>query len=73
MPSIGGKRYMLTFIDDYSRKVWVYFLKHKDEVFSTFKAWKTLIENQTNKKIKRLQTNNGLEFYGKDFNEFFRD
>ncbi len=31
-----GHKYLLTFIDDYSRKVWVYFLKHKDEVFETF-------------------------------------
>ena len=36
-PSKGGARYMLTFIDDYSRKVWVYFLKHKNDVFLTFK------------------------------------
>ncbi|GAV73691.1 gag_pre-integrs domain-containing protein [Cephalotus follicularis] len=33
----GGARYMLTFIDDFSRKVWVYFLKHKNDVFVTFK------------------------------------
>lgn len=35
---------MLTFIDDYSRNVWVYFLKHKNEVFDWFKKFKTLIE-----------------------------
>lgn len=39
-----------------------YFLKHKYQVFGNFKDWKTLIENQTNKKIKVLWTNNGLEF-----------
>nr|GEU67069.1 retrotransposon protein, putative, Ty1-copia subclass [Tanacetum cinerariifolium] len=38
--SRGGKRYMLTIIDDFSRKVWVFFLKHKDDVFPTFKEWK---------------------------------
>ena len=31
--SIGGGRYFLTFIDDFSRKVWVYVLKSKREVF----------------------------------------
>nr|GFA83480.1 retrovirus-related Pol polyprotein from transposon TNT 1-94 [Tanacetum cinerariifolium] len=56
--SRGGKRYMLTIIDDFSRKVWVFFLKHKDEVFPTFKGWKVLIENQTGKKIKKLRTDN---------------
>lgn len=33
VPSKGGARYMLTFIDDFSRKVWVYFLKQKSDVF----------------------------------------
>ena len=51
---------MLTFIDDFSRKVWVYFLKYKSDVFSSFKQWKTMIENQTGKKVKWLRTDNGL-------------
>ena len=34
-PSLGGARYMLTIIDDYSRKVWPYFLKHKDDTVTT--------------------------------------
>ncbi|KAL5831682.1 hypothetical protein ACOSQ4_017036 [Xanthoceras sorbifolium] len=52
VPSHGGGRYMLTFIDDYSRKVWIYILKHKDEVYVKFKQWKVLIEKQTEKQIK---------------------
>ena len=61
---------MLTIIDNFSRKVWAYFLKQKNEVFSTFKKWKTLIENQTGKRIKQLCTNNGLEFCKGDFKLF---
>jgi len=60
----------MTIIDDFSRKLWVYFLKHKNEAFSTFKEWKLLIENQTGKKIKRLRTDNGLEFCSNEFNDF---
>ena len=70
VPSKGGARYLLTFIDDFSRKVWVYFLKHKSDVFDTFKKWKILIEKQTGKQIRRLRTDNGLEFCGGDFNRF---
>ncbi|KAL5740548.1 hypothetical protein ACOSQ2_029728 [Xanthoceras sorbifolium] len=73
VPSKGGARYMLTFIDDYSRKVWVYFLKHKNDVFATFKQWKALVEKQTGRKIKRLRTDNGLEFCQGDFNEFCKN
>jgi len=73
VPSKGGARYMLTFIDDYSRKVWVYFMKKKSDVFVTFKQWKALVEKQTGKKIKRLRTSNGLEFCDGDFNKFCKD
>ena len=69
-PSLGGARYMLTIIDDYSRKIWPYFLKDKSEVFSTFKEWKVMIEDQTEKKVKMLRTNNGKEFYSKEFNAY---
>ena len=40
---------MLNFIDDYSRKVRVYILKHKNDVFGKFKQWKAMIEKQTGK------------------------
>lgn len=48
-------QYLLIFIDDYCRKIWVYFLKRKGDVFATFKQWKALIKKQTSKKIKRLE------------------
>ena len=69
-PSLGGARYMLTIIDDYSRKAWSYFLKDKSEAFSAFKEWKIMIENQTEKKVKKLRTNNGMEFCSKEFNAY---
>ena len=45
----GGCRYFVTFIDDHSRKVWLYLLKSKDGVFGKFKEWKTMIEKRTGK------------------------
>ena len=39
-------------------------------MFHTFKKWKALVENQTNKKIKHLRTDNGLESCKSQFNEF---
>ena len=44
VPSRGGANYMLTIIDDFSRKVWVFILKQKNNVLPTFKEWKTMIE-----------------------------
>ena len=60
----------MTIIDDYSRRVWAYFLKHKFEAFSAFKEWKTMVERQTKRKVKKLQTDNGMEFCSDEFNSF---
>jgi 5'-3' exoribonuclease 2 len=68
-PSYGGAHYMLTIIDDYSRKVWPYFLRNKDDTFAAFKDWKVMIERQTDKKVKVLRTNNGGEFCSVAFND----
>ena len=64
---------MLAFIDDFSRKVWVYMLKHKNEALKYFKQWKALMENQTGKKIKWLRIDNGPEFCNSKFDEFCRN
>jgi 5'-3' exoribonuclease 2 len=65
VPSLGGSLYYVSFIDDFSRKTWIYFLRKKSEVFNKFKEFKALVENKTDKKIKVLRTDEGGEFYGK--------
>jgi hypothetical protein len=49
---------MLTIIDDYFRRVFPYFLKHKHEAFDAFKACKVMVEKQTERKVKVLRTDN---------------
>jgi len=61
--SHSGARYFLTCVDDFLGKLWIHILKTKDEVYEIFKNWKTMIENQTERKIKRFHTDNGLQFY----------
>jgi transposase InsO family protein len=68
--SLGGSFYYVIFIDDYSRKTWLYLLKTKDEVFSKFQEFKEEIKNLTNKKIKTLSTDNGGEYTSKEFVSF---
>ena len=58
-PSSQRSQYYLSFIDDFSRKTWLYFLKNKSTVFSKFKEFKALVENQIGKKIEVLRINNG--------------
>jgi hypothetical protein len=45
-PSITGFSYFVTFIDDATRKCWIYFMKHKNEVFERFHEFKSFVENQ---------------------------
>lgn len=72
VPSLGKSVYNVSFIDDFSRNTWIYFLKNKSEVFYRFKEFKALVENKIEKKIKVLRTNNGEEFCSKEFEELYK-
>lgn len=65
-----GSFYFLTFINDFSRKVWVYFVKHKSETFDKFKEFKALTKKQSGKCLKILRSDGGGEYDSKDFSEF---
>ncbi|UYV71336.1 hypothetical protein LAZ67_8002677 [Cordylochernes scorpioides] len=67
--SFAGSRYFLTFTDDFSRRVTVYFLKHKDQVIEYFDIFRARAERKTGHKIKRLRTDNGLEYCNKNFKQ----
>jgi hypothetical protein len=60
--SLSGCECYLTFIDDYSRKTWIYFSKAKSEVFKRFQEFKPLVENQSGKRIKVLWSDNRGEY-----------
>jgi hypothetical protein len=51
----GGKRYFMTFVDDATRFCYIYMLKTKDEASHSFKIYKAEVENQLERKIKRLR------------------
>ncbi|UYV81752.1 hypothetical protein LAZ67_20002198 [Cordylochernes scorpioides] len=55
--------------DDFSRRVTVYFLKHKDQVIEYFDIFRARAERETGHKIKRLRTDNGLEYCNKNFKQ----
>ena len=62
VPSIGGSRYYMLLIDDFSRMCWVFFLSKKSEALSHFERWIAFIEKQTRHKVQTLRTKNGGEF-----------
>ena len=68
--SLGGAKYLVSFIDDYSRRLWVYPIKKKSDVFAMFKDFKAKLELESGKKIKCLRTDNGGEYVDGDFLTF---
>ena len=58
----GGKKFYVTFIDDYSRFTRVYLLRNKYEAFDMFLSYKAKVENQFDKKIKRIRSDRGGEY-----------
>ena len=67
-----GERFYATMKDDFSGVVWIYLLKTKGQTFECFKQFKTWIENQSGKKIKRLRADGGGEYTSGDFQEFLK-
>src|SRR3954464_9206016 len=66
----GGKKYFMTLIDDSTRFCYVYLLNTKDEALHYFKIYKAEVENQLEKKIKRVRFDSGGEYFSNDFNSF---
>ena len=67
---MGGASYFVTCIEDFSRKVWTYPLKCKDEVLSVFKRFVTLVETETGKRVFFLRCDNGGEYVSKSSKDF---
>jgi transposase InsO family protein len=72
-PSISKARFVLIFVDDFSRFTWIYFLRQKSEVFEHLKDFKALVETQSGKKIKALQTDNGGENVNHEIHNIFHE
>lgn len=70
--SMGGAKYLLQFIDDSSRWGQVYFLKRKSDVFQALQDFVVMMENQTGKKVKVLQSDNGKEFVNAAIDDFLK-
>jgi hypothetical protein len=71
--SIGGCKYYMSFINDHTRKVWVYFMKEKCEVFQHFLNFKTMVEKEKGMSIKCLRSDGGGKYFSNEFNEYLNE
>lgn len=68
--SVGGSKYYVIFIDDFSRYTSIYFLKKKNEVLQKFKDFVAYAENHTGRKVKVIRSDNGGEYISNEFKQF---
>jgi transposase InsO family protein len=68
-----GNRYFITFIDDFSRMCWVYFLRQKSEKISVFRNFQKIVERQSGCLIKKLRSFRCGEYNFKEFEKFYED
>ena len=67
----SGHRSFVIFVDDCIRMIWLYLLKHKDEVFFVFKSFHTMVQTQFSTKIKILHSDNGGKYVNQQFQTYF--
>ena len=68
----GGYSYFITFTDDMSRFGYIYLIKYKSEVFDKFKEYQRMVEKQTDKSIKTLQSDQGDEYLTSEFLDYLK-
>ena len=71
--SLGGKKYCLVIVDDYSRFSWVYFFKSKSETQQNFIDFANEVQRQHNLPILAIRSDNGSEFKNYTLNDFLSE
>lgn len=69
---LGNSPYLLTFVDEYSRKTFVYFLKLKCEEDQRVREFVDYVERQTGDKVRHLRSDDGGEYGSKALNDFLK-
>ena len=66
----SGNRYLITFIDDYTRKIFGYLMKKKSDALNCFKDFHLKVTVEKESKIKTLRSDNGGEYMSKEFSQY---
>ena len=70
VPTEGGSKYFVIFVDDFSRYTWIYLLHHRSELVSIYQTFHKMIETQFNRTVKVFRSDNAQEYNDKSFLSF---
>jgi transposase InsO family protein len=70
---MGGNKYGLVIVDDFSRFTWVFFLQDKSETQGTLKRFLRRAQNEFELKVKKIRSDNGSEFKNLQVEEFLEE
>jgi transposase InsO family protein len=71
--SIGGSKYCLVIVDDYSRFTWVFFLQEKSQTQETLKGFLRRAQNEFGLRIKKIRSDNGTKFKNSQIEGFLEE
>jgi transposase InsO family protein len=71
--SIGGSKYCLVIVDDYSRFTWVFFLQEKSQTQESLKRFLRRAQNEFGLRIKKIRSDNGTEFKNSQIEGFLEE
>src|SRR5688500_18286665 len=71
--TIGGIKYCLVIVDDYSRLGWLFFLQEKSHTQDTLKGFLRRAQNEFGLRIKKIRSDNGTEFKNSQIEGFLEE
>ena len=69
--SYDGKRYLVTFIDDFTHFTVCYTMESKSCVYQCFRKYESMVTTLFSSKIKRFRCDNGREYLSNEMKEYF--
>ena len=67
IPTEGGSRYFVVFVDDYSCYTWIYLLQRQSELTNVYQNFNKMVQTQFSRTIKTFRSNNAMEYKAKSF------
>jgi transposase InsO family protein len=71
--SIGGSKYCLVIVDDYSRFNWIFFLQEKSRTQETLKGFLRRAQNEFGLRSKKIRSDNGTKFKNSQIEGFLEE